>query len=271
MVQFVFTGASLDVALRKLLDRMQTRKLDGYHVVDVVIYLVTVYWRVVVYCLASQCVMTRPHYHQASTAPSTILRRPFRNEGHGNGHLEPAAGADKAAAGSADPDRQGDAERHRDGHRRGYGRAQERPPVPKRRALAQASAPGESPAIDMGALAGSIQQSLDDHGDAGTDGLVYTNAEMGPYLEYGTGSTGAGWPLPERSSDVDSTSVVGMAPRPYMTPAAERAGAGFEEKLRNLEQRLDPSDCSDGLDCSDGSGDGWLARLTWRRNGSSIR
>lgn len=103
----------------------------------------------------------------------------------------------------------------------------------------QASAPGESPAIDMGALAGSIQQNLDNHSDAGADGLVYTNAEIGPYLEYGTGSTGAGWPLPERPADVDyTTSVVGMAPRPYMTPAAERARAGFEEKLRNLEQRL---------------------------------
>lgn len=51
MVQFVFTGASLDVALRKLLDHMTDQKLDGYHVVDVVIHMVTVYWRVVVYCL----------------------------------------------------------------------------------------------------------------------------------------------------------------------------------------------------------------------------
>lgn len=52
MVQFVFTGASLEAALKKLLDHMKDQKLDGYHVVDVVIHLVTVYWRVVVYCLA---------------------------------------------------------------------------------------------------------------------------------------------------------------------------------------------------------------------------
>lgn len=103
----------------------------------------------------------------------------------------------------------------------------------------QASAPGEMPAIDTGHLAASIQQQIDDHGDAGADGLVYTNAEYAPYLEYGTGRTGAGWPLPERPADVDyTTSVVGMAPRPFMTPAAERARPEFEAKLRNLEQRL---------------------------------
>lgn len=103
----------------------------------------------------------------------------------------------------------------------------------------QASSPGESPAIDTGHLAASIQQRLDDSGDAGAEGLVYTNAEYAPYLEYGTGSTGSQWPLPERPADVDyTTSVVGMAPRPFMTPAAERARAGFEEKCRNLEQRL---------------------------------
>lgn len=103
----------------------------------------------------------------------------------------------------------------------------------------QASAPGEAPAIDMGALAASIQQRLDDHGQVGAEGLVFTNAEIGPYLEYGTGQTGSAWPLPERPADVDyTTSLAGMAPRPYMTPAAERARSGFEEKLRKLESRL---------------------------------
>ena len=103
----------------------------------------------------------------------------------------------------------------------------------------QASAPGEAPAVDMGALAASIQQRLDDRGDAGAKGLVYTNMEYAPYLEYGTGSTGSAWPLPERPADVDyTTSVVGMAPRPYMTPAAERARPGFEDKLRRIEKRL---------------------------------
>jgi len=103
----------------------------------------------------------------------------------------------------------------------------------------QASAPGQAPAMDMGALAASIQQRLDDRGDAGARGMVYSNMEYAPYLEYGTGSTGAAAPLPERPADVSyTTSVVGMAPRPYMTPAAERARPGFEEKLRRLAERL---------------------------------
>ena len=103
----------------------------------------------------------------------------------------------------------------------------------------QASAPGEAPAMDMGALAGSIQQRLEDRGEQGAAGLVYTNVEYAPYLEYGTGSTGAAYPLPERPADVDyTTSVVGMAPRPYMTPAAERARTAFYEKLGALEKRL---------------------------------
>jgi hypothetical protein len=103
----------------------------------------------------------------------------------------------------------------------------------------QASAPGEAPAIDMGMLAASIQQRLDDHGDAGAEGLVYTAVEYAPYLEYGTGSTGASWPLPERPANVNyTTSLVGMAPRPYMTSAAERARPGFETKLRQVEKRL---------------------------------
>ncbi len=97
----------------------------------------------------------------------------------------------------------------------------------------QASAPGEAPARDMGALAASVQQRLEDHGERGAEGLVYTNAEIAPYLEYGTGATGAAWPLPLRPDEVSyTTSVAGMAPRPYMTPAGERARAGFERRAQ---------------------------------------
>ena len=76
----------------------------------------------------------------------------------------------------------------------------------------QASAPGEMPAIDTGALAASIQTDV-----TGTKGTVYTNQEYAEYLEYGTSN---------------------MEPRPYMTPAAESARAPFLRKLRNLESRL---------------------------------
>lgn len=52
MVQFVFTGVTLDAALSKLLDHLKGPTLDGYHVVDVVAHLAAGTWRVVVYCLA---------------------------------------------------------------------------------------------------------------------------------------------------------------------------------------------------------------------------
>ena len=76
----------------------------------------------------------------------------------------------------------------------------------------QASAPGEMPAIDTGALAASIQTDVQR-----TKGTVYTNMEYAEFLEYGTSN---------------------MEPRPYMTPAAEAARVPFLRKLRNLESRL---------------------------------
>lgn len=76
----------------------------------------------------------------------------------------------------------------------------------------QASAPGEMPAIDTGALVNSIQTLV-----RGTEGAVYTNQEYAPHLEYGT---------------------VNMAARPFMTPAAERARGPFLRKMSNLESRL---------------------------------
>jgi phage gpG-like protein len=76
----------------------------------------------------------------------------------------------------------------------------------------QASAPGEMPAIDTGALAASIQTDVQK-----TKGTVYTNMEYSEFLEYGT---------------------VNMEARPYFTPAAEAARGPFLRKLRALESRL---------------------------------
>lgn len=77
----------------------------------------------------------------------------------------------------------------------------------------QASAPGEAPAVDYGVLINSIQTQMvrDDLG------LVFTNTEYAAPLEYGT---------------------VRMAPRPFMTPAADRARPKFSERMRELEDRL---------------------------------
>ncbi|MFH0980642.1 MAG: hypothetical protein V2A79_03775 [Planctomycetota bacterium] len=59
----------------------------------------------------------------------------------------------------------------------------------------QASAPGEAPAIDTGQLADSIQTEV-----SGSKGMVYTNSEHGPHMEWGTHD---------------------ISPRPFFAPAAE--------------------------------------------------
>lgn len=51
MVQFAFTGRTVDEALSKLQVHLKESELDGYLVTDLVAHQVTVYWRVVVYCL----------------------------------------------------------------------------------------------------------------------------------------------------------------------------------------------------------------------------
>lgn len=72
----------------------------------------------------------------------------------------------------------------------------------------QASAPGESPAIDTGQLANSIQTVVEE-----LSATVGTNTEYAPYLEFGTHR---------------------MAPRPFMGPAFERAKPEFEKGLKEL-------------------------------------
>lgn len=51
MVQFAFTGRTVAEALGKLQVHLKESELDGYLVTDLVAHHVTVYWRVVVYCL----------------------------------------------------------------------------------------------------------------------------------------------------------------------------------------------------------------------------
>lgn len=79
----------------------------------------------------------------------------------------------------------------------------------------QASAPGEMPAVDTGALMNSIQTEQ----DGPTKWVVYTNMEYAPHLEYGA-------------------PAAGIAPRPFFTPAAERERENFIGALSDLEDRL---------------------------------
>lgn len=86
----------------------------------------------------------------------------------------------------------------------------------------QASAPGEAPAADLNALANSIQTDRVD--DLEVDVLV--GAEQGAALEFGRR---------------DGT----IAPRPYMTPAAEEARDDFQEALaRAIRGAAGESACS---------------------------
>ncbi len=78
----------------------------------------------------------------------------------------------------------------------------------------QASAPGEAPAIDTGMLVNSIQTEV-----KGTEGVVFTNMEYAPYLEFGA-------------------PMASIEPRPFFMPAAEAARPGFVRKLQDLESQL---------------------------------
>ena len=76
------------------------------------------------------------------------------------------------------------------------------------------SMPGSMPGVDTGALINSIQ--VEEEGSDVT--AVFTNQEYAPHLEYGT---------------------IHMAARPFMTPSAEAARAGWLRRLRGLESRLE--------------------------------
>ena len=69
----------------------------------------------------------------------------------------------------------------------------------------QASAPGQAPATDTGALANSIQFTA-----KGLAGAVFSRLDYSFWLEYGT---------------------LGMAPRPFLAPAAEGRVDFFRRKI----------------------------------------
>lgn len=78
----------------------------------------------------------------------------------------------------------------------------------------RASAPGESPAMDTGTLAASIQVEP----TGATSAAVATNMDYAVHLEYGT---------------------VNMAARPAWVPAAEEVRPRFIQRLRDIEGRLE--------------------------------
>ena len=79
----------------------------------------------------------------------------------------------------------------------------------------QASAPGEAPAIDTGALADSLRYEM----TKTTRATVFSDSEYAAPLEYGA-------------------PAAGIAPRPFLTPAAERERPQLLNALRDLEDKL---------------------------------
>lgn len=76
----------------------------------------------------------------------------------------------------------------------------------------QASAPGEAPAIDYGVLVNSIQLDFPRPGV----GVVYTNTEYAPVLEFGG---------------------IRMEARPFFKPAAEKVFPAFLEAMKKVVGR----------------------------------
>lgn len=80
-----------------------------------------------------------------------------------------------------------------------------------------ASAPGESPAPDTGALLNSIQTEVEQSSSSSATVIVGTNMEYAVPLEEGTAR---------------------MAARPFMRPGLERSKADIEAAMRETAKRL---------------------------------
>jgi len=86
----------------------------------------------------------------------------------------------------------------------------------------QASAPGEYPATDYGALANSYASGVEPLNSQKTKWLVYTDKDYAAPLEYGH---------PTKSGSF-------VAARPHLTPVAEEERPRFVAAMRNLERHI---------------------------------
>ena len=81
----------------------------------------------------------------------------------------------------------------------------------------KASAPGEAPAIDYGALVNSVQSKLGNVTRDSAEAEVFTDQESAAHLEFGTAH---------------------IAPRPFMRPAAEEGQAEIAVAATGTIKRL---------------------------------
>jgi len=85
----------------------------------------------------------------------------------------------------------------------------------------RASVPGEAPAVALGDLRRSIK-AVSKRGEGGNwEGIVGSDMEKAPWLEYGTGRAGAGAGQGDLPAGYQHGSKSGMAPRPSLRPALE--------------------------------------------------
>jgi HK97 gp10 family phage protein len=80
----------------------------------------------------------------------------------------------------------------------------------------QASAPGETPAVDMGILVNSISTELESSSATDAWAQVGTDKEYGEFLEFGTSK---------------------MAPRPFMRPGFDNNVTKIEDTIRKFAKQ----------------------------------
>ncbi len=94
-----------------------------------------------------------------------------------------------------------------------------------------ASAPGEPPAVALGDFRRSVK-ALSMRGEGGEwEGMVGSDMEKAPWLEFGTGRAGAAAGQRDLPADYRHGSRAGMAPRPSLRPALEQTRNGVKAIL----------------------------------------
>jgi HK97 gp10 family phage protein len=86
-------------------------------------------------------------------------------------------------------------------------------------------------AVDTGALKGSIGSKQEVNMATRIEWVVAPHTDYAIYVEYGTGRRGD-------PAVPHTDAIMGMAPRPYMTPAAEAMREPFYQAMRALLRRL---------------------------------
>lgn len=102
-------------------------------------------------------------------------------------------------------------------------------------ALVEASAKTKAP-VDTGDLRRSISSKVE---DSGRQGIVFTNLEYAPYVEYGTGlfaeNGGRDTPWSYQDSEGNWHTTSGQKPQPYLRPALEE---NIEQIIELLRQEV---------------------------------